>query len=130
MEVMVSRPGKTRQNPPNRYVMSPNRSKLKDHLYPLSITKGTLAFLSGPSLIMDWVVHNAELNFLKSRVIFLILRIFRDLSHHEGEDGADVGVAVDEVGRPIWIFWTIFQFVMATYWVDAPIGTMFNFLDV
>ena len=53
-----------------------------------------------------------------------------DLCHHEGEDGADVGVAVDEVGRPIWIFWTIFQFVMATYWVDAPIGTMFNFLDV
>ena len=101
MEVMVSRPGKTRQNPPNRYVMSPNRSKLKDHLYPLSVTKGTLAFLSGPSLIMDWVVHNAELNFLKSRVIFLILRIFRDLCHHEGEDGADVGVAVDEVGRPI-----------------------------
>ena len=75
MEVMVSRPGKTRQNPPNRYVMSPNRSKLKDHLYPLSITKGTLAFLSGPSLIMDWVVHNAELNFLK---FVLMMKIFND----------------------------------------------------
>ena len=24
-----------------------------------------------------------------------------DLCHHEGEDGADVGVAVDEVGRSI-----------------------------
>ena len=39
------------------------------YLYPLSITKGALALLSCPSLIMDWVVHYAELNFLKSRVI-------------------------------------------------------------
>ena len=66
-------------------------------------------------LVQDGVEHNAEL---------------RLLADQKGEDGADVGVAVDEVGRPIWIFWTIFQFVMATYWVDAPIGTMFNFLDV
>ena len=34
-----------------------------------------------------------------------------DLFHHEGEDGADVGVAVDEVGRPIWMwyFWPFFS---------------------
>ena len=69
---IVSQPGKTRQNP---HVMSPNSSKLKGHLYPLSVTKGTLAFLSGPSLIMDWVVHNAELNFLK---FVLMMKIFND----------------------------------------------------
>ena len=54
---------------------SPDRWKWKEHLYTLSITECTLAFLSGPSLIVDWVVHNAELNFLK---FVLMMKIFND----------------------------------------------------